>query len=88
MTSDGTADEVLHRIESGVSWITLNRPEAMNAVTRDQRERVITLLGEASADPAVRAVVITATGKGFCAGADLRGAPRRRASGSRATWPA
>lgn len=68
-------DEVLHRFESGVSWITLNRPEAMNAVTWDQRERVIGLLGEASADPGVRAVVITATGKGFCAGADLRGAP-------------
>ncbi|WP_306419877.1 enoyl-CoA hydratase/isomerase family protein [Streptomyces subrutilus] len=47
----------------------------MNAVTRDQRERVIALLGAASADPDVRAVVITATGKGFCAGADLRGAP-------------
>ncbi|MFI5999021.1 enoyl-CoA hydratase/isomerase family protein [Streptomyces sp. NPDC051366] len=69
------ADEVLHRIESGVSWITLNRPEVMNAVTWDQRERVIALLAEASADPAVRAVVVTATGKGFCAGADLRGAP-------------
>lgn len=68
-------DEVLHRFESGVSWITLNRPEAMNAVTWDQRERVIALLAEASADPAIRAVVITATGKGFCAGADLRGAP-------------
>ncbi|MET9854193.1 enoyl-CoA hydratase-related protein [Streptomyces sp. NPDC006450] len=68
-------DEVLHRFESGVSWITLNRPEAMNAVTWDQRERVIALLAEASADPDVRAVVITATGKGFCAGADLRGAP-------------
>ncbi|MET9884994.1 enoyl-CoA hydratase-related protein [Streptomyces sp. NPDC006430] len=66
---------VLHRIDHGVSWITLNRPEAMNAVTWDQRERVIALLGEASADPAVRAVVITATGKGFCAGADLRGGP-------------
>ncbi|MEU3772312.1 enoyl-CoA hydratase-related protein [Streptomyces sp. NPDC032472] len=66
---------VLHRIDNGVSWITLNRPEAMNAVTWDQRERVIALLAEASADPAVRAVVITATGKGFCAGADLRGAP-------------
>ncbi|WCD87046.1 Crotonyl-CoA hydratase [Streptomyces xanthophaeus] len=73
-------DEVLHRTENGVSWITLNRPEAMNAVTWDQRERVIALLAEASADPAVRAVVITATGKGFCAGADLRGAP---ASGER-----
>ncbi|MFF4103389.1 enoyl-CoA hydratase/isomerase family protein [Streptomyces sp. NPDC001903] len=70
-----TEDEVLHRIESGVSWITLNRPEAMNAVTWDQRERVIALLAEASADPGVRAVVVTATGKGFCAGADLRGAP-------------
>ncbi|MGW6978697.1 enoyl-CoA hydratase/isomerase family protein [Streptomyces sp. NPDC054932] len=66
-------DEVLHRIDNGVAWITLNRPEAMNAVTWDQRERVIALLAGASADPAVRAVVLTATGKGFCAGADLRG---------------
>ncbi|MZF53516.1 enoyl-CoA hydratase [Streptomyces sp. SID5594] len=59
----------------GVSWITLNRPEAMNAVTWEQRERVIALLADASADPAVRAVVLTATGRGFCAGADLRGTP-------------
>ncbi|MFD3790626.1 enoyl-CoA hydratase/isomerase family protein [Streptomyces cyaneofuscatus] len=67
---------VLHRITpEGVSWITLNRPEAMNAVTWEQRERVIALLADASADPAVRAVVLTATGRGFCAGADLRGAP-------------
>ncbi|MFB6711553.1 MULTISPECIES: enoyl-CoA hydratase/isomerase family protein [unclassified Streptomyces] len=66
---------VLHATDNGVSWITLNRPEAMNAVTWDQRERVIALLAEASADPAVRAVVLTATGRGFCAGADLRGAP-------------
>ncbi|MEU9855303.1 enoyl-CoA hydratase-related protein [Streptomyces sp. NPDC047974] len=69
------AEDVLHSVENGVSWITLNRPEAMNAVTWDQRERVIALLAEASADPSVRAVVITATGRGFCAGADLRGAP-------------
>ncbi|MFD9427638.1 MULTISPECIES: enoyl-CoA hydratase/isomerase family protein [unclassified Streptomyces] len=66
---------VLHTTDNGVSWITLNRPGAMNAVTWDQRERVIALLAEASADPAVRAVVLTATGSGFCAGADLRGAP-------------
>ncbi|MGW7099969.1 enoyl-CoA hydratase/isomerase family protein [Streptomyces sp. NPDC054883] len=68
-------DEVLHRVDNGVSWITLNRPEAMNAVTREQRERVIALLAQASGDPGVRAVVLTATGKGFCAGADLRGGP-------------
>ncbi|WTF40030.1 enoyl-CoA hydratase-related protein [Streptomyces cyaneofuscatus] len=79
------ASTVLHRITpDGVSWITLNRPEAMNAVTWGQRERVIALLADASADPAVRAVVLTATGRGFCAGADLRGAPaqtRERAPG-------
>ncbi|MGW4835633.1 enoyl-CoA hydratase/isomerase family protein [Streptomyces globisporus] len=67
------AATVLHTLDGGVSWITLNRPEAMNAVTWDQRERVIALLAEASADPVVRAVVLTATGRGFCAGADLRG---------------
>ncbi|MFE2087159.1 enoyl-CoA hydratase/isomerase family protein [Streptomyces sp. NPDC059460] len=66
---------VLHATDNGVSWITLNRPEAMNAVTWDQRERIIALLADASADPSVRAVVLTATGRGFCAGADLRGAP-------------
>ncbi|MFF0450173.1 enoyl-CoA hydratase/isomerase family protein [Streptomyces sp. NPDC004609] len=56
----------------------------MNAVTWDQRERIIALLGTASGDPEVRAVVITATGKGFCAGADLRGSPstgRERVAG-------
>ncbi|WP_327686838.1 enoyl-CoA hydratase/isomerase family protein [Streptomyces sp. NBC_00467] len=47
----------------------------MNAVTWDQRERIIELLAAASEDPAVRAVVVTGTGKGFCAGADLRGTP-------------
>ncbi|QNE75702.1 enoyl-CoA hydratase/isomerase family protein [Streptomyces finlayi] len=66
---------VLHRTDNGVSWITLNRPEAMNAVTWEQRERVISLLADASADPSVRAVVLTATGRGFCAGADLRSGP-------------
>lgn len=82
--------DVLHAVENGVSWITLNRPEAMNAVTWDQRERIIALLADASADPGVRAVVITATGRGFCAGADLRGGPPASpgdGGGSRATWP-
>ncbi|WP_406421389.1 enoyl-CoA hydratase/isomerase family protein [Streptomyces sp. NBC_00842] len=81
-TAAGSADPadpldslVLHATDNGVSWITLNRPEAMNAVTWDQRERIIALLANASADPSVRAVVLTATGRGFCAGADLRGAP-------------
>lgn len=64
---------ILHATDNAVARITLNRPEAMNALTWDQRERMIALLAEASADPDVRAVVITGTGRGFCAGADLRG---------------
>ncbi|MET8680088.1 enoyl-CoA hydratase-related protein [Streptomyces sp. NPDC004647] len=74
---------VLHTTDNGVSWITLNRPEAMNAITPDQRERIISLLGSASADPDVRAVVVTATGRGFCAGADLRTGNGPAAGGDR-----
>lgn len=66
--------QVLHATGDGVTWITLDRPEAMNALTPSQRDRLIALLADASADPAVRAVVLTATGRGFCAGADLRAA--------------
>lgn len=78
---------VLHSLDGGVSWITLNRPEAMNAVTWDQRERIIALLADASADPGVRAVVLTATGRGS-ARAPICAAPRPpRANGSPETSP-
>jgi 2-(1,2-epoxy-1,2-dihydrophenyl)acetyl-CoA isomerase len=66
-------EQVLHRIEDGVAWITLNRPEAHNAITPAQRNRIIDLLNAASEDLFVRAVVLTAVGRGFCTGADLRG---------------
>ncbi|MGW0365344.1 enoyl-CoA hydratase/isomerase family protein [Streptomyces sp. NPDC002990] len=87
--TDDAARDVLHRTENAVSWITLNRPAALNALTWRQRERVISLLADASADPGVRAVVLTATGKGFCAGADLRSAPATAtAPGTAPTTPA
>ncbi|MHB1486200.1 MAG: enoyl-CoA hydratase/isomerase family protein [Acidimicrobiales bacterium] len=72
MTERALDDQVLYRLEAGVAWITLNRPEAHNAITPDQRNRVIALLSGAGADLATRVVVLTATGKGFCTGADLR----------------
>lgn len=65
-------EQVLHRVEDRVSWVTLNRPEVRNAITPDQRDRVISLLEAASADLGVGAVVLTAVGEGFCTGADLR----------------
>ncbi|MBB5121619.1 enoyl-CoA hydratase [Streptomyces eurocidicus] len=69
---------ILHTTDNGVSWITLNRPRASNALTPEQRERVISRLVQDSADPAVRAVVLTATGRAFCAGADLRAPAAQR----------
>lgn len=64
--------ELLYTVEDGVARITLNRPDAANAITPDQRNTVIRLLEEATVDLHVRVVVITAVGKHFCTGADLR----------------
>jgi 2-(1,2-epoxy-1,2-dihydrophenyl)acetyl-CoA isomerase len=65
-------DQVATREDGGVLWITLNRPEAANAVTPDQRDRIVDLLADASARVDVRAAVLTGTGRHFCTGADLR----------------
>ena len=65
--------DVIHTAVGHVSYLTLNRPEALNAITAGQRDLLIGLLADASADPDTRAVVITGTGRGFCSGADLRG---------------
>jgi 2-(1,2-epoxy-1,2-dihydrophenyl)acetyl-CoA isomerase len=63
---------LVHRVENGISWITLNRPDAGNAITADQRNTIIDLLHDADLEPTVRAVVIGAAGTHFCTGADLR----------------
>ncbi|HEY8545836.1 MAG TPA: enoyl-CoA hydratase-related protein [Acidimicrobiales bacterium] len=65
-------DELLVHRDGGVLTLTLNRPDAANAITPDQRDRLIELLQEASNLVEVRAVVIGATGRHFCTGADLR----------------
>jgi 2-(1,2-epoxy-1,2-dihydrophenyl)acetyl-CoA isomerase len=53
--------------------LTLNRPQAANALTPDQRNQIIALLEQASGDPATRVVVLAAEGRHFCSGADLSG---------------
>lgn len=65
-------EQLLAGYDEGVLWLTLNRPEAANALTPDQRNRLIDLLAEASARVDVRVVVLGGTGKHFCTGADLR----------------
>lgn len=58
--------------KDGVGRITMSRPEAKNALTWAMRDRVCSLLDEASGDVGVRVVVIEGSGGAFCAGADLR----------------
>ena len=73
-TEDPIGDDLTRRMEDGVCWITLNRPEAGNALTQFMRDRIAEWVRDASADLFVRVVVITGTGdKAFCTGADLRG---------------
>jgi 2-(1,2-epoxy-1,2-dihydrophenyl)acetyl-CoA isomerase len=67
-----TEPAVLHTTADHVLTLTLNRPETLNALTPTQRDEIVRLLSEASASAEVRAVVLTGTGRGFCAGADLR----------------
>ena len=63
----------VQRDERGVVYVTLNRPEARNALSLAVNTRLIEIAGELAADPAVRAVVLTGAGdKAFCAGADLK----------------
>ena len=60
-------------IADGVAVVTLNRPEAMNALNLKLREELIVLARELDADESVAAVVFTGAGdKAFCAGADLK----------------
>ena len=63
--------EVLTSREGAVLTITLNRPDVFNALNHALHAALRAALGDA-ADPAVRAVVITGAGRGFCAGQDLR----------------
>jgi 2-(1,2-epoxy-1,2-dihydrophenyl)acetyl-CoA isomerase len=65
-------DHLSYAVTDGVARLTLNRPDAAGAITPDMRNTMIDVLAEASADLAVRVVVIGSVGKHFCTGADLR----------------
>ena len=67
-----TAPPVTYDVADGVATITLNRPEAMNALDLATKEALKSAVGQAGGDPAVRVVVVTGAGRAFCVGQDLR----------------
>jgi enoyl-CoA hydratase/carnithine racemase len=60
-----------YRVEDGILTLSLNRPEQLNAFTVEMAHELIDAFGRASREDAVRAIVVTGTGRAFCAGMDL-----------------
>lgn len=71
--SESTSPEAVlsERRDPGIALITLNRPERLNAWNGDLAAQYFGHLDAAAADPAVKVIVVTGAGRGFCAGADM-----------------
>ena len=64
-------DQISYDVDDGIATITLNRPEQLNAFTTQMMREMIDAFGRTDADDSVRAVIVTGSGRAFCAGADL-----------------
>ena len=64
-------NDMLYAVADGVATITFNRPDKLNALTPAMLGQFFAHVDAAAADPAVRVIVITGAGRGFCAGLDL-----------------
>jgi enoyl-CoA hydratase/carnithine racemase len=65
-------EDVLYEARDGVAVVRLNRPEALNAFTQAMGRGLRRAVAAAVADDAVRVIVLTGAGRGFCAGADMK----------------
>lgn len=63
--------DILYRVEDRIAYITFNRPEVHNAMSRLLRDEAVHALKEAEADDAVSVIVIEGAGKSFCSGYDV-----------------
>ena len=66
------ADTVLYEVTESLATVTLNRPEAMNALNDEAKEALRDRLSQAAEDSRVRAVLLTGAGRAFCVGQDLK----------------
>lgn len=66
-------DTINWEVRNGVGWITLNRPEKLNAFTTRMNQEILYCLKEVNRDSAIRCLVITGAGRAFSAGEDLSG---------------
>ena len=67
-----SSEVLLIEKKDGVATLTLNRPEAMNALSRSLSDALSSAFREIQSDPDIRVAVVTGNGKAFCAGMDLK----------------
>ena len=67
-----TFKTLLWEVQDGVATLTLNRPETLNALTFELMDELGQALQEVQSQPAIRALILTGAGRGFCSGQDLR----------------
>ncbi len=72
MASYDQYETIKIEISDGIATCTLNRPKALNAVTRQMHKELEQLFGEIGEDRDVRAIVLTGAGRAFCAGGDVK----------------
>jgi enoyl-CoA hydratase len=71
-------DNILYEVEDSIATITLNRPQALNAISPALERELHEALDAADADKQVRVVILTGAGRAFCSGYDLSGPEERR----------
>jgi enoyl-CoA hydratase/carnithine racemase len=74
-------EQILYELRNDVAWITLNRPDRLNAWTPRMSVELADAIEHANADRAIGAIVVTGAGKGFCAGADMEDTFGKRIAG-------
>ncbi len=80
-TLDTGTPDLLAEQDGGVLTLTLNRPQARNAMSDDMNQALARQLAWAELEPTVRCVVLTGAGQGFCAGGDVKGMNERNSGG-------
>jgi enoyl-CoA hydratase/carnithine racemase len=76
---------LLYEVKDRIATLTLNRPDRLNALGGTLREDLYAAVTHAAADPAVRVLVITGAGRGFCSGGDVKSMSERNESGQAST---
>ena len=80
---DTGTEDLLADLDAGILTITLNRPQARNAMSGEMNQALGRQLAAAEVDPAVKCIILTGAGQGFCAGGDVKGMNANNSGGGR-----